>query len=129
MTKRSMALLMVLVVLVFVTCTGCTGVVLAPDGTVVGYAIGDASLNLAKTPAEQACDYTGDYVPTRGRAWIGGEYVETTGRVRPAKLGQPAYCESNGPGLLLSLKGGNLGPGWFGVMSTAIMAWLGVPGL
>jgi hypothetical protein len=121
MTKRSMALLVVILVpLVFVTCTGCAGMVLKTDGTMVAYAIGKSKVQLQKIPPSQACDYTGDYLPTRGRAWIDGEYVQTTGM---AKLGQPAYCESTGSGTNINVEGGNLGAGWFGAITTFLMLY------
>lgn len=110
MTKRSAVLLVVLVSLIFASCTGCAGMVLRPDGTVVAYAIGKGEAQVVKIPASQACDYTGDYTPA--------VYSRT-------KLGQPAYCESQGPGMTFSVEGGNLGSGWFGVITTFIAAYFG----
>lgn len=121
MTKRSAALLLVLVSLVFVTCTGCAGMVLKADGTMVAYAVGESKVQLSKTPASRICTgYAGDYTPAAGRTLV------YSSRMAPGRkllhvsggLGEPESCMQTGAGLTVNVEGGNLGAGWFGAIVT-----------
>ena len=112
--KKSMALL-TLVALVFVTCTGCAAVYIE-DGRTMGYAIGKAEVKLERTAdAGSACIPADQNME---RTLIYSSHPVAVRRKIPATCN--TKTEMN---YTLTIKGGNLGAGWFGAITTFLMLY------
>jgi hypothetical protein len=125
MKKRTVVLTLILVSLLWVTCTGCAGMVLKSDGTMVAYAVGQSKVQLAKTPQKMACTYGTDpapvslYAPAPGRQLIYSSHRQLIYSSKAPKK----TCAQEGPGLTVNVEGGNLGAGWFGAITTFLMLY------
>jgi len=121
MTKRSAVLLLILASLLWVTCTGCAGMVLKSDGTMVAYAVGQSKVQLAKTPQRMACTYGTDPMPAvaPGRTLVYSSHRQLIYSSKAPKR----ECMQEGTGLTVNVEGGNLGAGWFGAITTFLMLY------
>ncbi len=102
MTKLSMALLVILLSVVFVTCTGCAAIHI--DGQRVdGFVIGQAEMGVERSADAASQCLPSDYQPTNGRTLIYSSKI--------------ANCDQAAKQVFkVTLKGGPLSPGWFGVL-------------
>lgn len=123
MTKRMALLIVTLVALTFATCTGCAGIYVDGKGRVTGYAIGEAEATLERTaesgllcaPSDQNTQLVGAYQPTVVE--VTSPLIQVAPRVTPV-------CDTTTVmGYKVTVKGGKLGNGWFGLLTTAVLAY------
>ena len=124
MTLRMAFLTLTLVAMVFATCTGCAGIYVNGSQT-VGYAIGKAKATSTKTAKVGkdcgASDQDSRLVGARPRILeITSPYVE----VIPAAPRVAPICDTAQEVVhKITVEGGNLGAGWFGVIGSFLMLY------
>jgi hypothetical protein len=110
-----------------VTCTGCAGIYIGPgpDGHTVGFAIGEAEATKKEgVDVSRLCSGADMRVLNTQRAYRPKvvEIANPAFQVMPASP-LPQCDQSQVAFKEVTVKGGKLGSGWFGVLTTFFMAY------
>jgi hypothetical protein len=116
---------------IFMACAGCAGIYIRPDGGMVGLALGDAEASVEKLgEMESLClpqpeaELVSTYRP------VVTAVATPLARIVPAAppVRSGAACDlATMNGYRVTVRGGNLGAGWFGVLTGLVLGYFGMP--
>ena len=116
---------------IFMACAGCAGIYVRTDGSMVGLALGDAEASVEKLgQMESLClpqpeaELVSSYLP------VVAEIATPLARIIPAAppVRSGAACDlATMNGYRIAVRGGNLGAGWFGVLTAMVLGYFGMP--